>query len=114
MRESAPIRSTRLFEVAPNRTNSRYPPDPISEREWEHDHGHDGDVEGDVDAVPNKLDYADDEDDECHVVGAHDVGDCHNGHVDRPWWKVLKKHSKTFCFWPFTHPYAVFLCQLFR
>lgn len=47
----------------------------ISERELEHDHGGDDDVDGDVDAVPNKLDHADVEDDGCDGVHAHDVGD---------------------------------------
>ena len=55
----------------------------ISERELEHDHGDDGDVDGDVDAVPNKLDHADDEDDECHVVRVRDVDDGHDGDDDR-------------------------------
>ena len=84
MLERAEIRSTRALS-----------PDPISEREWEHDHDDAGDVEGDVDAVPNKLDHADDEDDECHVVLARDVDDGHDGHDDRPWWNVLKKHVST-------------------
>ena len=39
--------------------------------------------DGDVDAVPNKLDHADVEDDGCDGVHAHDVGDGHDGHDDR-------------------------------
>ena len=57
-----------------------------------HDHGGDDDL--DVDVVPNKLDHVDVEDDGRDGVHAHDVGDGHDGHDDRPWSKVLKNTAK--------------------
>ena len=76
LRERAEILLTRLRECAIFS---------ISERHLEHDHGGDHDVDGDVDAFPNKLDHADDDNDGCDCAGAHDVGDSHDGHDDRPW-----------------------------
>ena len=56
----------------------------ISERELGLDPSGDDDDGVDVDNVPNKLDHADVEDDGRDGVHAHDVGDGHDGHDDRP------------------------------
>ncbi len=77
--EILPTRLRELAEILPTRCR-RFS---FSERELEHEHHVDGDVDGDVDVVPYKLDHAEDEDDACHVVGARDVVDYNNVHVDR-------------------------------